>query len=278
MKKLIWVIPIIMILLSCKSQPKRQAADQNKLSILIFRDFVIVYNGIFDKNTAYKKFLHTEPEKLREVIEQNRLKYGFQSEILLKLAFEGEEDFSFHLSDHLQYMKDIALQNSGPDIKIADITETEEQFFSVLPFKRSFIDSFNKPLALDLKMPRDESAIDNLNVGSPDPVEIKTPKSKASQILPDSSIVIIDIKKDSSVWFSNFTGKSGKYDKVSIKLKVPITVELSQFIRSEITMYSLYEKVYIIRAAPNTAYSTVEKVIEALKQNNIYKYKLVTTE
>lgn len=151
MKKLIWVIQVIMILLSCKSQPNRQAADQNKLSVLIFQDSVIVYNSIFEKNTAYKKYLHTEPEKLREVIEQNRLKYGFQSEILLKIAIVVGADFG----DHIHYMADISTQNSGPDLKIADITETEEQFFRVLPFKRSFIDSFNKPLALDLKMPKD---------------------------------------------------------------------------------------------------------------------------
>jgi biopolymer transport protein ExbD len=109
------------------------------------------------------------------------------------------------------------------------------------------------------------------------PIEIKTPKSTSSQSLSDSSTVIIDIKKDSSVWFTNFTGKNGIYDKVSIKLKEPITVELSQFIRSEKSLYSSYKREYIIRSAPNTDYRTFEKVIEALKQNNINKYNHITT-
>jgi len=37
-------------------------------------------------------------------------------------------------------------------------------------------------------------------------------------------------------------------------------------------------KQYLIKGDPNARYPIFEKIIEALKQNNIYKYKLVATD
>lgn len=372
MKKLIWAMPVIMILLSCKSQPNRQAADQNKLSVLIFHDFVIVYNGIFEKNTAYKKYLHTESEKLRDVIEQNRLKYGFQSEILVKIALEESEGFADLVQDAIE----IAKQNSGPDFKTADVTETEQQFFSIIPFKWSFIDSFNKPKALDLKMPKDAdeeikivpdknsitciilagdsiycypglnltagsfysvngnntfrtfitkehkrlgggetitlkpaeaasyrdlvSLLDEMTINkvskyrmgeltdkeksflttngfnfeAPKPADIKTSPFSIIQRLPDVNVMLIDIKEDQSVWCKTFTEDN---EENLIKITEPLTLNLKEVIAQYEKNNKNPEKKYFIVGDKNTDYETFKKVIEALKQNNVYNYKLVTS-
>jgi biopolymer transport protein ExbD len=173
MKKLVWIIPVVIVFLSCKGQSNGQAADQNKLSVLIFHDSVIVYNGIIGKSTVYKKYLPAESEKLSETIEKHRHKYGPQSEIHLKIAYESSAGFT----SLIQHIPDIIRQNSGPDLKMTDVSEAEQQFFSILPFKWSFIDSLNKPLVLDLNMPRE------------DPEEKKFSPASLTLILFDDSVV-----------------------------------------------------------------------------------------
>lgn len=371
MKKLIWVIPVIMVFLSCKGQPNRQAAEENKFTVLIFRNSVIVYNGVFDKNTVCKKYLQTEPEKLKEAIEKHRRMYGSQSEILLKLAFEGEDDFSFHLPDHLQYKEDIATQNNGPDLKLVDITQAEEKFFSILPFKWSFIDSFRKPLALDLTMPKDEpegvkiiqgknvvslilfnnddwwcytdtfvgngtlldieqfkefiaekkkklgdslvvlikpsatatykatvDALDQMTINDikqyslikptlkeqrlilesfepPEPVKIQTPQSVTSQTMPEDNAFLIEIRKDKTVWYQVIS----KVSKIPPqKITPPVTRNLQKIIADYITSAPDVPKNYLIKGDSQADYNSFEQVINALKENKIYKYNLVTSE
>lgn len=373
MKKLLWIVPVMMVFLSCK-QSKGQAADQNKFSILIFHDSVIVYNGILDRHTVYKKYLSTEPEKLGEAIDKHRHKYGTQSEIHLKIAFEGEDDFSFHLSDHLQYMKDIALQNSGPDLKLVDVTDVEEKFFKILPFKWSFIDSFNKPKALDLKLPKeDENEIqpsqtpntvtvilmtekewycysgtgftngktysskdfrilltqkkkqwgdslfviikpseqatykatvdaldemilnkieryamarltldeklflntDNQKSDPPEPVSITTPGSVSTSAMPDDNAFLIEIRKDNSVWYQPI---SPLIKMAPQKVNAPITKNLKKIITDYEKASPDKKKTYLIKGDGNATYPVFEQVINALKENNIYKYTLITSE
>jgi biopolymer transport protein ExbD len=150
-KKLNWIIPVAIVFLSCNGPSNRQA-DQNKLSVLIFHDSVLVYNGVISKSTVYQKYLPTESEKISDAIEKHRLKYGARSEVHLKIAYEN----SAGLTGLFQQIPDIIRQNSGPDIKLTDVSETEQEFFSILPFKWAFIDSMSQPTRLDLAMPKED--------------------------------------------------------------------------------------------------------------------------
>jgi biopolymer transport protein ExbD len=242
MKKLIWVIPVIIVFLSCKSQPERKAAEENKLSVLIFYDSVIVYNGIFDKNTAYKKYLPTESEKLKEVIERNRRKYGAQSEILLKIANVGGGD----LADLIHHMGDISIQNSGPDLKIADITETEEQFFSVFPFKKSFIDSLRKPLTLELNMPRE------------DPEEKKLSPASLTLILFEDSIIYYHTS------LKNARKASYKGD-----------LSIRKVIQKEKKDVPEKDLMIVIKPTDNATYANTVDVLDEMTINNIKRFAMV---
>jgi biopolymer transport protein ExbD len=242
MKKLIWVIPVIIGFLSCKGQSDNHAADQNKLSVLIFHDSVIVYNGVFDKTTAYKKYLLTEPEKLKEVIEQNRRKYGSQSEILLKIANKGGAD----LADLIQYMGDISTQNSGPDLKIADITETEEQFFSVFPFKKSFLDSLSKPSALELNMPGEG------------PEEKKLPPASLTLILFEDSIIYYH-KSLKDARKASYTGARS----------------IRKVIQQEKKDVPEKDLIIIIKPTGNATYTNTVDVLDEMTINNIKHFAMV---
>jgi biopolymer transport protein ExbD len=371
MRKIILLISAILVLLSCSSKSKVKATDENKLSVLIFHDSVIVYNGVLEKNTAYKKYLYTEPEKLRDVIELNRLKYGFQSEILVKIALEESEGFA----DLVQNAIEIAKRNSGPDFKTADITETEQRFFNIVPFKWGFIDSFNKPSPVKLALPKEEDenkiapgknsitcillASDsiycypglNLAAGSfyavkgnntfrafitkehnrlagretiilkpveaasyaslvalldemtinkvskysiiklteeeksffntknislepPQYAETKADPFAIIQKLPDNNVMLIEIKEDQSVLCKTFTGTGEEH---LTKVIQPISENLKKLIAQYDESNKNPDKKYLIVGNKNTDYETFKKVIEALKQNNVYNYKLVTS-
>ncbi|MFI5130326.1 MAG: ExbD/TolR family protein [Chitinophagales bacterium] len=241
MKKLIWIIPVVIVFLSCKGQSNRQAADQNKLSVLIFHDSVIVYNGIIGKSTVYKKYLPTESEQLSETIEKHRHKYGPQSEIHLKIAYESSAGFT----SLIQHIPEIIRQNSGPDLKMTDVSETEQQFFSILPFKWSFIDSLNKPSTLDLNMPREE------------PSEKKVPASLTLILFEDSILYFHKSLKDAR--------------KASYKGDLSIR----NVIQKEKKNVPEKDLVIVIKPTASASYSNTVDILDEMTINNIKRFAMV---
>ncbi len=117
--------------------------------------------------------------------------------------------------------------------------------------------------------------IENFSWEPPEPVAITTPESVTSQALPENNAIIIELRKDQSVWY---TILATEFDALPHQLKKPITQNLKLVIADLEKKLPGIRKDYLIKGDRNATYPTFEKVIEALKQNNIYKYNLVTSE
>jgi len=109
----------------------------------------------------------------------------------------------------------------------------------------------------------------------PEPVAITTPGSVTSQHLPTNNAIIIEMRKDQSVWY---TILAEGFDAPPHPVKKPITQNLKSVIADFEKKLPGIRKDYLIKGDKAATYPTFEKVIEALKQNNIYKYNLVTSE
>jgi len=272
MIKFPWILLASLVFCSCKSQQKKSINEENKLSVLIFHDSVIVYNGKLDKNTPYKKYLPSEMEELNEVIANNRKKFGDDLEILLKVADSGTGG----ISDNLLFMTRLVKQNGGPGFKRADADEADQTLFKVIPFPWSYYDSL-APRSQNLLMPKDgyDSVNSSYPSGPPPPVEITTPESVSVQLLPQENAFLIDIRKDESVWYQiiSTTGKMGPQ-----KINPPVTKNLKSIIADYENSSPDIKRTYLIKGDRDASYSSIKQVIDALKENNIYKYNLVTAE
>lgn len=239
MKKLIWIIPVVIVFLSCNGQ----SADQNKLSVLMFHDSVLVYNGTIDKSTVYKKYLPAEVDKLSETIEKHRHQYGTRSEIHLKLAFESG---AVGITDLIQYFPEIIRRNGGPDLKLTDVTETEQRFFSILPFKWSIIDSLAKPTTLELNLPKEDEQ------------EEKLPNPSLTLVLFEDSVVyyhksLKDAKK------ASYNGDHS-IRKVIEQLKKNVPEK---------------DLVIIIKPTASASYSNTVDILDEMTINNIKRFAMV---
>lgn len=116
---------------------------------------------------------------------------------------------------------------------------------------------------------------ENYDWAPPEPVAITTPRSVISQSLPENNAIIIEMRKDQSVWY---TILAEGFDASPQPVKKPITQNLKSVIADFEQKLPGIRKDYLIKGDKAATYPTFEKVIEALKQNNIYKYNLVTSE
>lgn len=109
----------------------------------------------------------------------------------------------------------------------------------------------------------------------PEPIAITTPASVTSQTIPKKNAIIIELRKDQSVWY---TILGAGFDSLSHIVKKPVTQNLKSVIADFEKKLSGIRKDYLIKGDKDARYTIFEQVIEALKQNNIYKYNLVTEE
>jgi biopolymer transport protein ExbD len=107
----------------------------------------------------------------------------------------------------------------------------------------------------------------------PEPVAITTPGTAVSE-LPDKNAFLIEIKEDNSVWYQPLSPNSGQ---VLQKVKDPVSNNLQKIIADHEAANSGIKISYLIKGHPKTSYPVFEKVINALKENNIFKYNLVTS-
>ncbi|MBL7725197.1 MAG: biopolymer transporter ExbD [Chitinophagaceae bacterium] len=116
---------------------------------------------------------------------------------------------------------------------------------------------------------------EDYNWEPPEPVSVTTPGSVITQKLPENNAIIIELRKDQSVWY---TILGAGFDSLRHELKKPITQNLQFVIADFEKRLPGVRKEYLIKGDRDVTYPTFKKVIEALKQNNIYKYNLVTSE
>jgi biopolymer transport protein ExbD len=105
------------------------------------------------------------------------------------------------------------------------------------------------------------------------PVKIKTPNTVTAQELPRDNAFLIEIRKDNSVWYQilSLTNKMSPQ-----KINGPITKNLKNIIADYEKSLPDQPKTYLIKGDGKSTYTSFEKVINALKENKIYKYNLVT--
>jgi biopolymer transport protein ExbD len=108
----------------------------------------------------------------------------------------------------------------------------------------------------------------------PEPVEITTPGSVSTSALPHNNAFLIELKADNTVQYQVLMHAAGQ---TWIEVKKPITENLGKAIADFEKKYPGMVKQYLIKGHPNAKYPLFEQVINALKQNNQFKYNLVTS-
>jgi len=107
----------------------------------------------------------------------------------------------------------------------------------------------------------------------PQPVEIETPKSISTQIT-NSENLIIEIKNEQTV---NFTFKDQEGNLLFKDVKNELA-ELKNTVKEVIVKIGRKERLDIaVKLFTHSKYNSYSKVISALKANEIYQFKLVTT-
>lgn len=109
----------------------------------------------------------------------------------------------------------------------------------------------------------------------PEPVVIKTPNSVTTQALPENNAMLIEIRGEDSVWYKILM--KGQVNS-AVQVALPITENLSKAIAGFEKEHSNSRLSYLIKGHPKSTYPVFEKVVNSLKQNNIYKYNLVTSD
>ncbi|MEK7225007.1 MAG: biopolymer transporter ExbD, partial [Bacteroidota bacterium] len=116
---------------------------------------------------------------------------------------------------------------------------------------------------------------DNQESGPPEPISITTPGSVSTSAIPDDNAFLIEIRKDNSVWYQPI---SPLIKMAPQKVNAPIIKNLKKIIADYEKASPDKKKTYLIKGDGNATYLVFEQVIAAMKENNIYKYTLVTSE
>ena len=107
------------------------------------------------------------------------------------------------------------------------------------------------------------------------PVKIKNPTTVTTQEIPNDNAFIIEIRKDHSVWYQIIS----PLNKMALqKVNTPITKNLKNIIADYERSSPGIKKTYLIKGDGEAKYPDLVQVLDALKENNIYKYNLVTAE
>jgi len=105
----------------------------------------------------------------------------------------------------------------------------------------------------------------------PQPVQVETPGSVSSDILKNSEVFLIELKKDNTVWcIADSTQQS------SHKVGEPVRQNLGRLIADYKRKHSGKKTMFLVKSHPKGQYAIFEKVIGALKDNDEFKYNLVT--
>jgi|GEM_PF-3843768 len=111
-----------------------------------------------------------------------------------------------------------------------------------------------------------------LSSAPPQPVELQTPQSSATQISGRENL-IIEIKNETTV---HFTFKDQESNLLYRNVKNEVTI-LKSVINDAIYKAGGKENLNIVLRSPvNTKHKDYNKVVEALKANEIYKFSLIT--
>lgn len=260
---------ILLFVFTACTQVKKKEDQEHLVSAIISTDSVIIYSGKLSMTTPVQKITLDE-KKVKEILDDKKRGAVKPVTVLLKLSSEGGQ------GGIMGYVENI--MNWSKETGITSFERADGDVMDIARFKVDtgtwrYIDEMllNPPKLL---MPREETTNNNeLNRISPKPIEVTTPKSISSEKLPDNNALLIQIKNDQSVWYQILvTG----IDSPSKKVNAPVTKNLKNIIADFENKNSGVNKQYLIKGENNARYPEFEKVIEALKQNSIFKYNLLT--
>jgi len=109
----------------------------------------------------------------------------------------------------------------------------------------------------------------------PEPISLRPPGSINLDELPDNPYFYIKVNKNGVVRYKT---DSAELNDSFIDLPKNDSLGLSKAIAEYILSRAGNSKEFIVDADGDVKYSSFELVINALKENNIYKYQLLTTE
>lgn len=229
---------LIISLTSC-SQPK----TPNNIWTIIYigNDEAYFYKGELEDKSKVKKINIRDSFQIEQLASENKARDSII--LAIKITEESNEE---GLPDQMWYSQQIAERIGLKDrFGFVTLTEKEKKWFG----------------------------LHDVDFTPPEPVAISTPTSVTSQELPDNNAILIEIKKDQSVWYQILSEKDGI---PLTRVKQPITESLKKIIAAYEKIDTGVSKKYLIKGDPDAKYTVFEQVIEALKQNNIFKYNLVT--
>lgn len=108
----------------------------------------------------------------------------------------------------------------------------------------------------------------------PEPVEVQIPNSVSSEALPEDNALLIDIRKDRTIWYQVIS-KTVKM--TPQKVNEPVTKNLTQVIADFERSLPGVDKKYLVKGDGKTSYKDFEKISAAFKANNILKFNLITS-
>jgi biopolymer transport protein ExbD len=140
----------IVILLACTHCRNNNviAQNQQQLSLLVFADTVIAYNGTPEPgNKVPVEILTLEKEKFFELIEKNKKNHGNKLEVQVKVSSEsGVMEYAEKVMEWLQEQQVANFRAADPSAY-----DAKELAFNGIPFSE-----LSKPSPLKLTMPKDE--------------------------------------------------------------------------------------------------------------------------
>jgi len=107
----------------------------------------------------------------------------------------------------------------------------------------------------------------------PGPGTITNPTTITSDIISRYPTLIIEIKKDGTVWYSSITKEK---ENIAIRVNEPITKNLTKAIADYKKQNEDQKIDYLLREESDSKYPAFEKVIAALRNNEEFKYNLIT--
>ena len=226
------------LLSSCPAQTK-QILNENELSILLFNDTIAYYNGILDKNIKVTKIAF-DTTTIKELVKKNKKKYADRLRVFIKLS-----DASWSIENVM---------------KLAEIVQGQEVFVTAFPLTKTDKSYFK---------------VEEFSWEPAETVEIATPSSITVKDLPESPALIVEFRKDSTVWCQIMTNDD---DTAMKKINPPIGENLKKIVADYKEMMTKENIIptYFLKGNSTIKYPAFKEVLSAFKENDVYKFKMIT--
>ena len=239
----LFTLSFFVLLNSCSSQTK-EIANENELSILFLNDTVSYYNGILTKDVKVTTIPY-DTNAIKKLIKQNQEKYQDRLRVFIKL------------SNKTRFVE--------PAARIAEIANAQEVFAAVFPLTKSDKSYFK---------------VEEFSWEPSAPVELTSslPTLVTVTELPEVPALMVEMKKDKSVWYR--IRMKEEDDPVMRRITQPIKENLKKVIvrYNEMVRKENKKGAYFVKGDVSLQYPDVKMILDALKENDVYRFKMGTND